>query len=138
MPVTNLRQFKLDLSRMHQHEIPAKVLQVQRAIGLHVISQVIQRSPVDTGRFRMGWQAKVGNPSLWMPPEGAESYAVPNASTLLASSGLTTPFQALYITNNLPYAERLEEGWSKQAPEGIVAQTVASINQFIAMGGKNR
>jgi len=30
----------------------------------------------------------------------------------------------IYLTNNLPYAQRLEEGYSQQAPAGMVALTI--------------
>ena len=34
----------------------------------------------------------------------------------------------VYLTNNLPYAQRLEyEGWSKQAPAGMVRVNMARI-----------
>ena len=36
-----------------------------------------------------------------------------------------------FMANNLPYAHRLEfEGWSRQAPEGMVRRTVARFNQI--------
>ncbi|NBT33816.1 MAG: hypothetical protein EBT13_18445 [Rhodobacteraceae bacterium] len=34
----------------------------------------------------------------------------------------------IYIQNNLPYANRLENGWSGQAPQGMVALTVAEVS----------
>ena len=33
----------------------------------------------------------------------------------------------IYIQNNLPYANRLENGWSNQAPAGMVALTIAEV-----------
>lgn len=34
---------------------------------------------------------------------------------------------SLYLTNNLPYIERLEDGWSGQAPAGMVKLNIARI-----------
>lgn len=39
---------------------------------------------------------------------------------------------AIFLTNNLPYIERLERGWSKQAPTGMVALTVAEFGGIAA------
>jgi len=36
-----------------------------------------------------------------------------------------------YIANNLPYAERLENGWSRQAPVGMVGVTVLKFQGIV-------
>jgi hypothetical protein len=36
-----------------------------------------------------------------------------------------------FLTNNLPYALRLEYGWSKQAPHGMVGVTVKEYQQIV-------
>jgi hypothetical protein len=36
-------------------------------------------------------------------------------------------YENCYIQNNLPYAERLENGWSKQAPHGMVKITLYEL-----------
>ena len=35
--------------------------------------------------------------------------------------------RSIIIQNNLPYANRLENGWSKQAPKGMVALTLSEM-----------
>ena len=37
-----------------------------------------------------------------------------------------------YLVNNLPYIRRLEQGWSQQAPAGMVAVTVSEFQQTVA------
>lgn len=36
-----------------------------------------------------------------------------------------------YIANNLPYAERLENGWSRQAPVGMVGVTILKFQAIM-------
>lgn len=36
-----------------------------------------------------------------------------------------------YIANNLPYAQRLEEGYSRQAPQGMVSLTVIKWQSIV-------
>ena len=36
-----------------------------------------------------------------------------------------------YLANNVPYARRLEDGWSRQAPQGIVGRTVIQFRQIV-------
>ncbi|PLC06404.1 hypothetical protein CY658_05050 [Variovorax sp. RO1] len=58
------------------------------------------------------------------------------ASTVEAGSKVIAKFEAgpdIYIVNNLPYGPRLEyEGYSKQAPAGMVRITVAEYQGLIA------
>jgi hypothetical protein len=35
------------------------------------------------------------------------------------------------IYANYPYAQRLEDGWSKQAPKGMVEPTIKHVQQYI-------
>lgn len=41
-----------------------------------------------------------------------------------------------YIANNLPYAQRLEEGWSSQAPHGFVQLTVLKFQSIVDEAAK--
>ena len=41
-----------------------------------------------------------------------------------------------YITNNLPYAERLEYGYSQQAPAGMVRVTAARFRELLARAAR--
>jgi hypothetical protein len=36
-----------------------------------------------------------------------------------------------YLTNNVPYAQRIEDGWSRQAPNGLVALTAVEFQQIV-------
>ena len=33
--------------------------------------------------------------------------------------------------NNAPYAQRIENGWSRQAPQGLVGLTVVMFQQIV-------
>jgi hypothetical protein len=81
-------------------------------------TSVTKMSPVDTGRFRGNWMYGLNNPDLSTLETGVQFSM--NESGLHFNNGDT-----LYFTNNLPYAKRLEYGWSKQAPKGMVRLTAA-------------
>jgi hypothetical protein len=36
-----------------------------------------------------------------------------------------------YIVNNLPYAQRLDDGWSSQAPAGIIGLALAEFDGMV-------
>lgn len=120
------RQFELELTA----EWAAKVDDIAEAvagIGLVMLSGIVRKSPVDTGRFRGNWITSVGGISGATFDRVDPSGSVPineGASDLMAYPNTMPP---IYIQNNLPYANRLENGWSRQAPGGMVALTIAEI-----------
>ncbi|ELR1491025.1 HK97 gp10 family phage protein [Salmonella enterica] len=103
---------------------------VMRAVSLKLFSAIIKSSPVDTGRFRGNWQTTGATPATGLvagvDPTGNK--AVNNASTYIGSAPNWYEFT---LTNNLPYAERLEYGWSKQAPVGMVRVNIARFNTLL-------
>lgn len=101
---------------------------VVRKIALDVFGRVIAKSPVDTGRFKSNWLCAVGS--------------IPAGTTLAVDvTGVVTRMEAkalgakagdvIYLVNNLPYANRLEYGHSKQAPSGMVRLTVAEFGAAV-------
>lgn len=103
---------------------------VVRQVTIKLYSAIIMASPVDTGRFRMNWQATVDNPAtgVLIGDDPSGSRAIGMVSQFVASS---TKWDEFRLTNNLPYAERLEFGWSQQAPVGMVRVTVSRFQRLI-------
>lgn len=101
---------------------------VVKKTALELQSSMISMSPVDTGRFKGNWQAGIGgvNPAIDSPPN---SDAV--GRTAVTLDGWKAG-QTIYLTNSLPYAKRLEHGWSKQAPAGMVRLTVQNYARALA------
>lgn len=100
-----------------------KMSRAVRKITLDAFSNVIMMSPVDTGRFRGNWQTAIGD-----APDGTVEAVDPSGNTVIAKvQGVTAgmePGDVVYMANNLPYAQRLEDGYSGQAPNGMVKLTV--------------
>lgn len=81
------------------------------------------------GRFKNNWLVSYGTPAAGTPNEPNGGGA---ASMAEASKSLTLPTGGqVYLVNNLPYAQRLEYGWSKQAPTGMVRNAVRTISMNI-------
>lgn len=94
-----------------------------RKIALEMFSRVILRSPVDTGRFRANWQVAIGavpSGTIALTDKSGQA-AISNVQAI--ALGLDSG-DIITLVNNLPYAQRLEEGYSAQAPAGMVALTV--------------
>jgi hypothetical protein len=93
-----------------------------RAAVLETDSLVKQASPVDTGRFRASWQ--VGENAAPGAGEPAGSYS--GISSIKRLGYQQEKVGNIYsVHNNLPYAEPLARGSSKQAPEPGWVQGIA-------------
>lgn len=103
---------------------------ITRVATLELFSGVIRATPVDTGRARGAWQTGVGS-----PPPGADGRLDPSAAQPLAEVEQNTPRgagQIAYLSNNVPYIFRLEEGSSKrQAPHGMVRRNVDRVQAMV-------
>jgi hypothetical protein len=106
---------------------------IVRKYALIANQTVVMATPVDTGRARANWQVSIGAPvsgSLASTePQTTLNQNKSSIGAFRASSG-----QELYLQNNLPYIERLNQGWSAQAPAGFVEKALLAAAR--ALKGK--
>lgn len=97
-----------------------------RTIAIQLLNEVTMRMPVDTGRARANTIVSIGSPVYQV----VDSYDKSGGNTIMAGaarlSGLE-PYTVVYLQNNLPYIERLEDGYSKQAPIGMFGAAFNSV-----------
>ncbi|AGN30435.1 hypothetical protein SXAG_00154 [Synechococcus phage S-CBS4] len=102
-----------------------------RYLCLDLFKNVVQGTPVDTGRARANWQATINTPATG----STEDTDKQGGATISAASNAVSQAvgNVFYITNNLPYIYRLEfDGWSKQAPSGWVRTAIERTKQIAA------
>lgn len=104
-------------------EALVRVDKVRRASILELFSLVIDETPVDTGRLRGNWQTSLNSPIMGTTDRLDRGG---NAAKAEALANLGALVDIVFMSNNLPYAERIEyEGYSRQAPAGMVRKNVA-------------
>lgn len=110
--------FSLDISRFVA-KAKGRLDLVVRKVSLDLFRRIVLRSPVDTGRFRGNWQVAIGE-----IPEGVleidDKGGVATIGRITAMVAQVSAGDIIYLVNHLPYGPRLEFGWSKQAPAGMV------------------
>lgn len=113
------------------------VATVLRKTALELQTGVVMMSPVETGRFRGNWQVGFGaiNTNTSSPDDPAGSAAIARTAAELDS---WTPGTTIWLTNSLPYARRLEYGWSKKAPGGMVRLTVQNYQAALKAAIKGK
>lgn len=112
-----------------------------RGTAIVLFRGVIKTSPVDSGRFRANWNVALGNPDMavTLDTDKSGNSATTKMSEFVNSHKDATVFT---LTNNLPYAHKLEYGgygdgpnttggYSKQAPSGCVRVNVARFDAIL-------
>ncbi len=137
---TNIAAFEREV-RKFSETLPAKFfVPFQKKIALEVLSRVVRRTPVDTGRARGNWNTAIGQVDNTVrevqSAGGSEAIAAPGSEGEagrdaidrgLAKLAELRPFQTVWISNNVSYIEFLDKGSSQQAPEGILAGALAEV-----------
>lgn len=116
----------------------ADITEVVTKAVLEIYAGVVMKSPVDSGRFRGNWVVTTNAPAsgvvdtLDRLPLNTRPGDVVAHRARMAMVNFKLG-ETVYITNHLPYAYRLEyEGWSTQAPAGMVRTTVLAWQSLIA------
>ncbi len=146
MPSYNLGGFLKGLD-LFDEQVRSDAAKTIRQIAFAVDRELVRRTPVGNpdlwkanrgksrsdpgyvgrnytgGRARANWLASLETPT----DEVVEKPDPSGASSLARMSQVTSQFrlgQKIFISNSLPYIQRLDEGWSSQAPTGMVAASL--------------
>ena len=109
---------------------------VRKTYAFALYTSIVKKTPVDTGRARGNWNITVGHDDTLASTRTKPQFK--NVDEVPKVEGDET----IYISNNLPYITKLEyggypknpkggsgktvNGYSKQAPEGMVGVTLAN------------
>lgn len=155
---TNLAEFTAKLNAAGKELPQRSLLALQKKIVLEALRRVVQRTPVDLGFLRAGWQVTIGIPATATRGQAPKSGDARIPQPPLVGNAISTlarlqPFQTVFISNPVPYASVIESGgfvpkdpgpskdkradrrgrvlvkggYSVQAPQGMVAVTVAEL-----------
>lgn len=125
--VQNAKDFSLKLNKQVL-DTNEKIEDAIQVIAMDSLRGVVLKSPVDTGRFRGNWIVSVDSPNLTETQQTDVNGSATINKGMAAVEAFDINNSRIYIQNNLPYGNRLENGWSKQAPNGMVALTLSEIS----------
>jgi hypothetical protein len=128
--------------------------QVVDDVALSVLNDLVQSTPADVGTALSNWQLTLDAPAadsipafapsprgkvidgVWTHTVDPSFTAQANIPAVLDSAKLALSARAIgqtvFISNNLPYIQRLNEGDSTQAPAGFVDRAVILGQQAVA------
>lgn len=140
-----MAKFTLDLSE-YAKKTSSNMDTLVREVIMAVGERIVERSPVGNpslwknpasappeyvgGRFRGNWQYHFGTPPEGVLPD-IDASGASSLNRLIAGVSASPAAGLHYIANNLPYAQRLEDGWSTQAPAGMVGLAIVDFQGIV-------
>jgi len=131
----SLKKFKL--------KTETRINRVTTSIVVKVSESLVDLSPVGDpsywqhpappgykpGHFKANWQYGFNHiPTseiAGVDPDGAQTKAYIKSALPAVMNGTH------YLANKVPYALRIEYGWSRQAPQGVVALTLLKLDRIV-------
>ncbi len=96
-------------------DVEKDVVEKSKMAALFIHRSVKLGSPVDTGRFRNNWSLNEGTIGF-------------GGSVNL---GFSNKMPVYFISNNLPYSQKLADGYSRQAAAGWIDQIVRNAEEIL-------
>jgi hypothetical protein len=149
----NLKEFEAGVIKVSKKLTQEDLLLFQQKIALLALQRIVDKTPVDSGRARGNWQVTVGEPATTVLDAKTKTGVRSKQKGTTRILGVSKPFQIIWMANNLPYIEVLEDGgfippdpgvtsdqrkgrkgrilvqggYSVQAPQGMVAVTISEL-----------
>jgi len=100
-----------------------KIVNVKtRQFMLDVWTELVNTTPVKTGKARYSWKISAGSPFTKEIPDGTYGYPpLPNLDRYIRN------WTKWYIANTAPYILELDGGSSKQAPSGFIKLSIDKV-----------
>lgn len=116
------------------NEFEVEAVKFQKEYATQALKNIVTGTPIKTGRAKANWNVSLGTPNFnydWKAQGGAQ--ALSRGAVQISRIKLD---QTVYISNGLPYINRLNAGWSQQAPAGFVeyAEMLARVEVTAKFG----
>lgn len=101
---------------------------VIKRTALSLFTNIVRRTPVDTGIARASWvigvNAYASPANLAEGGKLSESEATAKSMDRAKALNVSSPYSLVIISNYMPYIGMLEKGSSTQAPNGMVRLSI--------------
>jgi hypothetical protein len=124
---SNYLDFMREVNRYANEEVPRVALKFQKEVYYALLKGCVNKTPVKTGRAKANWVVTRGTfyAGHWLKKTDPDGSATIGKGWRVINK--MSAYDDCYIQNNVPYADRLENGWSKQAPNGMMKVTMLEL-----------
>lgn len=147
--MATLLQFSRNI-RKHGSRIENNSIRLTKRVAKRTLRSLVEGTPVDKGVARSNWRVSLGNPTRSVIPAYApgrhlgigertnaraalaEGFAKINQLRVGAKRGTGQAGTALFISNSIPYLDRLRNGYSQQQPDDWVQVAIQEAQAEIS------
>lgn len=105
----------------YKRTVDALVYDLTRNKAIEVFDLCVQLSPVFTGGYRASWRISENAPANYYVGRQRPGNVLPPPTAPRLS---TQFYRKFYVSNGSPYAALIEQGWSNQAPNGVMSVAI--------------
>lgn len=95
---------------------------IRLAVNAH--AELVERTPRDTGWAKANWIPSLTAPAVGVAGDPKGISTAESEAGLAAILAFKLEDGAIFVSNNVPYIQRLDAGSSTQAPAGFVRQAI--------------
>lgn len=126
-------RFGADLLAGSQRKLE-EVNEIKRLSGIALFDTVVLATPVDEGRLRGNWQCSL------MTPKGGELDVRQPSEVSQEIRDTINPsdlLDSLWLSNNLSYADVIENGNSTRPPAGMAKSSAANWENIVRVAARS-
>jgi hypothetical protein len=114
-------------------QVESEFVKLRNRIVAEALQLLQFGSPVDQGTYRANHRVSVGDRDFTFellagstaPKGSVDQQAYDREIRKLLTEN--APYTIVYLQNNLPYAQRIEDGWSQQAGQGVYSTAASAL-----------
>tara|TARA_R110000851_G_scaffold143428_1_gene282346 strand:- start:4419 stop:4793 length:375 start_codon:yes stop_codon:yes gene_type:complete len=107
-------------------EMTDEINREARALGINLLNGLTRVTPVDTGRARGNWFVGIDRPNRTIDDFRKARQAITEGVATI-NDVVNGKYRTIVISSNLAYIERLNDGYSEQAPKKFVEQEIDRV-----------
>jgi len=135
MPATSNIQSFLKRVKDRNKEYNNKALNVYKGSCKKMLETLQSDSPVISGRYKAGHTLSVHHPSDYIPPKNGDFVSITQEQLTNADTALneirSEKILKVFISNNLDYAEKVENGGANSTPHLVYGKTKTKFSDII-------
>lgn len=130
-----MQGFKVQLDKAIK-QVENVTLETFRLSVNEAFVSTVNNTPVDKGQARNSWFVNLGGTNGGEGARPGKQSGQDSINAIYAETEKLRLGDSILLYSNLPYIERLEDGYSDQAPSGMVKLAVAAWPQTVARNSR--
>lgn len=123
----NIREFEQELKTFVEKEVDQSAVNLQKQMATVALETLVYKTPVKTGHARSQWYVSIGSASDEYDKDETDKSGASTVGRGQSVINNLQPYDDIYFNNSTPYIVKLDNGHSRQAPNGMTPVAIAQV-----------